>query len=212
LPPELKIILYLCFVVSLFFIDSLIFYSCTSVIIFMLLCTIPGRFIKKGWVPILVLLAFTFLSNLLFRHGKVLFVAGPLIITTEALTDASVKTTRILFMIAGAKLLTGTTSAESLMRAFGRILKPLQHVGIPVNEFFSTMGLTIQSLPALKDQFMSMYGERMRQGKICGFWNCARVATGLIIPLFVKGLQAPEQFFADSKKDEKSMTEKRFYE
>jgi len=212
LPPELKIILYLFFVASLFFIDTLIFYGCASVIILVLLFTIPLRFIKKGWIPILILLTFTFFSNLLFRHGKVLFTAGPLIITGEALTDASVKTMRIVFMIAGAKLLTGTTSAESLMRAFGRILKPLQHVGIPVDEFVSTMGLTIQSLPVLKEQFLAMYGERMRQGRICGFWNSARVVMGLIMPLFVKSLQAPEQFFVMSRKNEEYMTGKKFHE
>jgi energy-coupling factor transport system permease protein len=212
LPPELKIILYLFFVATLFFVDSPVFYCCTSVLIFLLLFTVPVRLIKKGWIPILILLAFTFLSNLLFRHGKVLFIAGPMIITVEALTEASIKSMRLLFMIAGAKLLTGTTSTEALMRGLGRILLPLQYVGIPVDEFISTMGLTVQSLPALKEQFLAMYRERMRQGRMCGFLNCARVFTGLIVPLFVKGLQAPEQYFAESRKNEKYMTEKRFHE
>ncbi len=55
-------------------------------------------------------------------------------------------------MIAGAKILTATTTTESLINAFGKILKPLERLGVPVNEFFSTMGLSIRSLPRIKDQ------------------------------------------------------------
>jgi len=201
--PELKIILYVIFVVGLFFIDDPVYYWIIFAIIFPLLFKIPMKILKKGWIPISIFLTFTFFSNLLFRHGKVLYTAGPLIVTAEGLTDASIKTMRILFMIAGAKLLTGTTSVESLTRAFGRVLKPLQHAGIPVNEFISTMGLTLKSIPVLKEQFLTMYRERVQQGTIHGFVNRARIVSAFLLPLFVKSIQTPEQFFEENKKDEK---------
>jgi energy-coupling factor transport system permease protein len=191
------------FVVGLFSIDNPVFYWIIFAVIFLLLFKIPMKILKKGWIPITIFLTFTFFSNLLFRPGKVLCTAGPLIITAEGLTDASVKTMRILFMIAGAKLLTGTTSVESLAGAFGRLLKPLQHAGIPVNEFISTMGLTLKSLPVLKEQFLTMYRERMQQGTIRGFRNRARVVSAFLMPLFVKSIQTPEQFFEENKKDER---------
>ena len=200
--PELKIILYVIFVAGLFFIDNPVFYLIIFVVICLLLFTIPMKILKKGWIPICLFLTFTFFSNLLFRHGKVLCTAGPFIITSEGLTDASVKTIRILFMIAGAKLMTGTTSVESLARAFGRLLKPLQHAGIPVNEFISTMGLTLKSLPVIREQFLTMYRVRMQQGTIRGFRNRARVVSAFLMPLFVKSIQTPEQFFEKKKKDE----------
>jgi energy-coupling factor transport system permease protein len=201
--PELKIIFYVIFVVVLFFIDKPVFHLIIFAVLFFLLFKIPIKILKKGWIPISIFLTFTFFSNLLFRHGKVLFTAGPLIVTAEGLTDASVKTMRILFMIAGAKLLTGTTSVETLSRAFGRVLSPLQHAGIPVNEFISTMGLTLNSLPVLKEQFLTMYRERMQQETIRGFLNRARVVSGFLVPLFVKSIQTPEQFFEKIKKDER---------
>jgi energy-coupling factor transport system permease protein len=200
--PELKIILYVIFVAGLFFIDNPVFYWIIFAVICLLLFTIPMKILKKGWIPISLFLTFTFFSNLLFRHGKVLCTAGPLVVTSEGLTDASVKTIRILFMIAGAKLLTGTTSVESLTRAFGRLLKPLQHAGIPVNEFISTMGLTLKSLPVIREQFLTMYRVRMQQGTIRGFRNRARVVSAFLMPLFVKSIQTPEQFFEKKKKDE----------
>lgn len=200
--PELKIILYVIFVAGLFFIDNPVFYWIIFAVICLLLFTIPMKILKKGWIPISLFLTFTFFSNLLFRHGKVLCTAGPLVVTSEGLTDASVKTIRILFMIAGAKLMTGTTSVESLARAFGRLLKPLQHAGIPVNEFISTMGLTLKSLPVIREQFLTMYRVRMQQGTIRGFRNRARVVSAFLMPLFVKSIQTPEQFFEKKKKDE----------
>jgi len=200
--PELKIILYVLFVISLFFIDNPVFYWINFAVIFLLLFKIPVKILKKGWIPISIFLTFTFFSNLLFRHGKVLCTAGPLVVTSEGLTDASVKTIRILFMIAGAKLMTGTTSVESFARAFGRLLKPLQHAGIPVNEFISTMGLTLKSLPVITEQFLTMYRVRMQQGTIRGFRNRARVVSAFLMPLFVKSIQTPEQFFEKTKKDE----------
>jgi energy-coupling factor transport system permease protein len=200
--PELKIILYVIFVAGLFFLDNPVFYWIIFAVICLLLFTIPMKILKKGWIPISLFLTFTFFSNLLFRHGKVLCTAGPLIVTSEGLTDASVKTIKILFMIAGAKLMTGTTSVESLARAFGRLLKPLQHAGIPVNEFISTMGLTLKSLPVIREQFLTMYRVRMQQGTIRGFRNRARVVSAFLMPLFVKSIQTPEQFFEKKKKDE----------
>jgi len=202
LPAELKIILYGVFVAGIFFIDNPVFYWINFAVIFLLLFKIPMNILKKGWIPISLFLTFTFFSNLLFRHGKVLCTAGPLVVTSEGLTDASVKTIRILFMIAGAKLMTGTMSVESLARAFGRLLKPLQHAGIPVNEFISTMGLTLKSLPVIREQFLTMYRVRMQQGTIRGFRNRARVVSAFLMPLFVKSIQTPEQFFEKKKKDE----------
>lgn len=202
--PALKIIAYLLFVICIFLIDNLLLIGMIFLItFFILLCITPVKIIVRGWIPIIVLLMFTFISNLLFRHGEVIFLAGPLVVTSEGLTDASVKTARILLMIAGAKLMTSTTSPESLVRAFGRILKPLQLAGIPVNEFTSTMGLTIKSLPLLKEQFLNIYREKVLRGNVRGFWNRARIAAGLLMPLFIQSIRAPERFLEGYLKDSK---------
>lgn len=209
MPPELKIILYLFFVLCLFFIDGLLLYSVIFIIILILLfMRLPVRFITRGWIPIVVLLMFTFISNLLFRHGKVLFATGPLIITDEGLTDAAAKTMRVFFMIAGAKLLTGTASAESLVLAFGRILRPLNRAGVPVDEFVSTMRLTVRSLPVLREQFLDAYRERIKNENIQGIWDRARVAAGFLMPLFVLSIRNPDHSQQRTADDQPSGREK----
>ncbi len=104
-------------------------------------------------------------------------------------------------MIAGAKILTATTQIELLVGAFGKILRPLERLGIPVVEFFSTMGLTMKALPRLKDYIAETYREKMKEGNITGFWGRAKVISTFLIPLLVRSIHSPEIFF-DEKKSE----------
>jgi len=201
--PELKIILYLLFVAGVFFVTNPVSYILISIAVLMLLLRVPFESLKRGWVPITILLAFTFFSNIAFRQGEVLYIMGPFVITKEGLGEASARTVRLFFMIAGAKILTGTTSIESLMEALKRLMNPFSRLGIPVNEFISTMGLTVQSLPGLKEQILNMYRERVQKENIRGFLNRAKAISTFLMPLFVKSMESPEKFFEKFEKKEK---------
>jgi energy-coupling factor transport system permease protein len=197
LSPEIKIISYLGFVVGLFFVNDSIIYLLIFAAISILLCMQPFQSIRRGWVPISFFLIFTFLSNVLLQHGKILLKMGSLMVTEEGLSIASLRTARVFFMIAGAKILTATTTTESLIEAFGKILNPLERLGIPVNEFSSTMGLAIKSLPRIKDQITRTYREKMENRDADGFWNRTKAISQFLIPLFVKSIQTPESYFED---------------
>ena len=97
-------------------------------------------------------------------------------------------------MIAGAKILTATTGIEPLIGAFARLLKPFERLGVPVEEFFSTMGLTMKSLPRLKEQVVREYRRTVKDRKITGFRNRAKVIASFLMPLFVKSIRSPETF------------------
>ncbi|MBI5187671.1 MAG: energy-coupling factor transporter transmembrane protein EcfT [Nitrospirae bacterium] len=198
--PEIKIISYIAFIVCLFLIKDITVYLFIFVAISIFLLRIPFKSLRSGWIPISLFLLFTFISNVLFQHGRILYSTGPFVITEEGFNIASIRTMRVFFMIAGAKILTATTQIELLVGAFGKILIPLERLGIPVVEFFSTMGLTMKALPRLKDQIADTYRERMKEGNIKGFWGRARVISMFLMPLFVKSIQSPESFF-DNKEN-----------
>jgi energy-coupling factor transport system permease protein len=202
--PEIRIILYIVFVIFLFFVTDLTIYLYVFAGITIFLFIIPFASLKRGWIPISLFLTFTFISNLLFQHGRIIYASGPLVITKEGLDLASMRTMRIFFMITGAKILTATTKIESLISAFGTILKPLNRLGLPVNEFFSTMGLTMKSLPVLKEQITNNYRERMQEEKITGLWNRARVISAFLMPLFIRSMNSPETIFEGKAKDERT--------
>ena len=202
--PEIKIILYIVFIVCLLLIKDVTFYLFIFVAILIFLLRIPFKSLKSGWIPISLFLLFTFISNILFQHGRILYNAGPLFITEEGFNIAVIRTMRVFFMIAGAKIITATTQIESLIGAFGKILKPLERLGIPVVEFFSTMGLTMKSLPKLKDQIAANYREKVKEGNIKGFWNRAKVVSMFLVPLMIKSIQSPEIFFEQDSRQEKN--------
>ncbi len=200
--PEFKIILYITFIICLFFIKDITVYLLIFVAISILLLRVPFKSLKSGWIPISLFLLFTFISNVLFQHGKIVYGTGSLVITEEGLNIAAIRTMRVFFMIAGAKILTATTGIELLVNAFGKILRPLERLGMPVNEFISTMGLTMKSLPLLKKQILETYGEQIKDRNITGFWKRAKAISIFLVPLFLKTIQSPEVFFDEELKNE----------
>jgi energy-coupling factor transport system permease protein len=164
---------------------------------------LPFGILKKGWVPISFLLLFTFVSNVLFQHGKILFQAGPFIITDEGLNTASVRTMRFFFMIAGAKLLTATTTPGSLVTALGRLLGPLRKLNIPIDDFLQIMGLAMKSLPRLKEEIALGCREKVSQGHAIGLFDRLKVISSQLMPVFVRSMQVPERHFEEEIRDRK---------
>ncbi len=96
-------------------VSSLKAYAVIFFILCLFLLKIPFRAVKSGWMPIGIFLIFTFLSNVLNQHGKIVFVTGPVVITEEGLHIAAIRTLRVLYMIAGAKILIATSKTEEII-------------------------------------------------------------------------------------------------
>jgi energy-coupling factor transport system permease protein len=201
--PEIKIVLYILFVISLFVIKSLNIYLVFAVVLCVFLFKLPFHKVKSGWIPISLFLLFTFISNVINQHGKVVWTYGPFLLTEEGMHIAAVRTLRLLFMIAGAKILIGFTSSEELVRALGRLLSPLERIGLPVKEFIHTMGLTMKCFPALKEMAVKTYKERRDTEDIKGFWGRVKAVSLFLLPMFVKSMQSPETFFDGADVHEK---------
>jgi energy-coupling factor transport system permease protein len=200
--PEIKILFYIAFIIGLFFMKNLLFFFGIFILMAILLARIPMSSLIRGWIPITIFLFFTFFSNLFFQHGRILFQAGPVFVTEEGLTSALLRTIRIFCMIAGAKILTATTGIEPLISGFAKLLKPFERFGVPVEEFFSTMGLTMKSLPRLKEQVVREYRTAVKDRKITGFRNRATVISSFLMPLFVKSIRSPETFLNEGVNNE----------
>lgn len=193
--PELKIVFYCLFVVLLFVFDNLPAYLCAAAILGLFFVKMPLKTLKSGWLPISMFLLFTFISNAVGRHGRIVFSAGVLMLTDEGVHIAAVRTLRVFLMIGGAKVLMSFTKAEEMIEGLGRLFGPLERVGLPARDFFHTMGLTMTCFPILKNMAFEAYRENMRTCDKPSFWGRARVASSCLLPLFLKSLQSPESFF-----------------
>ena len=196
---ELKIILYVVFIASLFLIQDLSAYILILIALSILLLRIPLASLKRGWLPISLFLVFTFMSNVFFSHGKILYNLGPIVITAEGMHIATLRTLRIFFMVAGAKILTASTPLDVLVAGLGNILKPLEKTGLPLNDFFETMGLTLKCFPKLKDYLAENYRNHKNKEENRGFFGNARVISLFLLPMFAQSIQSPEMFFQEKQ-------------
>ena len=198
---ELKIILYVVFIASLFLIQDLSAYILILIALSILLLRIPLASLKRGWLPISLFLVFTFMSNVFFSHGKILYNLGPIVITAEGMHIATLRTLRIFFMVAGAKILTASTPLDVLVSGLGNILKPLEKIGLPLNDFFETMGLTLKCFPKLKDYLAENYRNHKNKEENRGFFGNARIISLFLLPMFAQSMQNPEMFFQDREEE-----------
>jgi energy-coupling factor transport system permease protein len=204
--PEIKIITYLLFVISLFFVRDLNVYLLLCIPCFILLIKIPLKILKSGWIPISLLLTFTFVSNMFYQQGRILFSSGLFVITQEGVHTAVVRTMRVFFMIAGVKILMNATKTEILTGALRRILKPLERLKIPVDEFFQITELTMKSLPVIKEQTFCMYRERVNKEQPGGYLERVKMISGLLIPMFVRSIRTPDKIYRENGNIERNTT------
>lgn len=201
--PEIKIVLYVIFSISLFILKDLNIYFLFLAVLCIFFMKVPFKTLRSGWIPISIFLLFTFLSNVFNRQGKIFFASGPVVITEEGIGIASLRTMRVLLMIAGAKVLMASAKNEEIINGLGRLLSPLQKLGVPVKDFFHTMGLTMKCFPVLKDMAAETYKNNVKTVAANGFWERARVVSGFLMPMVVKSIQSPEVFFERSERNEK---------
>jgi len=181
--------------------ESLPLYALVLFFIFLLLTRIPFASVKKGWVPVTFFLLFTFLSNVFFSHGKILYSIGSIVITEEGLCLATVRTLRIFFMVAGAKILTATTPLDVMVEALRKTLSPLEKIGVPVGDFFSVMGLTLKCFPRLKDYLAENYRNHKNNTESKGFWGRVNIVSSFLLPMFIQSIQSPEMFFQEREEN-----------
>ena len=177
-----------------------------SVLLLIIILRVSFRVLKSGWVPISLLLLFTFISNALFQHGKIWYQTGPLIITDEGLNIAFIRTMRVLLMIVGAKILTATTTPDSLANALGTFLRPLRRLKMPVDDLLHIMGLTLKSLPRLKEEIVGSYREKISHENTKGFLNRIKVISTQLVPIFIMSMRVPERYFKEQPEVNKCTT------
>ncbi|MBF0539034.1 MAG: hypothetical protein HQL03_12375 [Nitrospirae bacterium] len=197
--PLIRMLVYLCGVVLLFVLQDVRFFLAAG---FLAICTFaffPDRRFRSGVVPISIFLAITFVSNLMFKDGRVVFSLYGIEITQEGLNTATVITTRALLMIIGAKLLLYAVSVEELAAALGRLLRPLRVLRLPVDDFTEMMLLTIKAFPLLKDKLMTDYRQKVAATNVAGLTEKAAIVLPLFMSVLADILVNPERFFNAQK-------------
>lgn len=194
LDPRVKILLAFAYIVLLFIASSGL--GLLVGVVFACVCygisQIPPRMIIKSVKPMVPIIFFTAVLNMLFVQGEELWSWWIIHITREGVQTAVFMAVRIIFLLVGTSLLTYTTSPIALTDGIERLLSPLKRVGLPVHELAMMMTIALRFIPTLieeTDKIMSAQKARGADLESGGILQRAKALIPILIPLFVSSFR-----------------------
>lgn len=198
LDSRVKLIATFVFMISLFIINkfwpyAIILLSLVSVI---RLSNIPVKYIVKGIKPLKWIILFTFVINVFFLPGDVIWSFGFMSITKQGLEQAIFMAIRLVLLVAGTSLLTLTTSPIELTDGIERLLNPFKRIGLPVHELAMMMTIALRFIPTLLDETDKIMKAQMSRGADFESKNIisrAKNLVPLLVPLFVSAFRRADE-------------------
>lgn len=195
LDSRVKLLLDLVYLVTLFIAQS--YTGLLVSILFMVVCYILSGIklimILKSVKPIMPLMIFTGILNMLFIKGEVpLFEWWIISVYPEGIRMAVFMLIRVIALIIGMSLLTYTTSPIMLTDAIERLLSPLKKVRFPVHELSMMMTIALRFIPTLVEETDKIMSAQKARGAELDSGNIMQKAKALIpilIPLFVSAFK-----------------------
>lgn len=201
LDPRTKIILAIVFIVSVFLASSplafiaLILFSVSMIAV----SRISFKVILKGIKPIVIVLIFTAIINVLMTTGT----STPIVefwiikIYKEGIIRAVFMALRVVILIVGTStLLTYTTSPIALTDGIESLLSPLKKIKIPVHLFAMMMTIALRFIPTLVEETEKIMNAQKSRGadfSSGGLIKRAKALIPIIIPLFVSSFKRAEE-------------------
>lgn len=194
LDPRVKIFATLAYLVMIFFVKDFVGYAFVTCVLAVVTAVsgVPVKFMARGMKPIMFILLFTFVINLLMYDGTVLVRLGPLKITDSGLHQAVFIAVRLILLIFGTSLLTYTTKPVALTDGFESVMKPLSHFGVPAHEIAMMMSIALRFIPTLigeADKTMKAQQARGADFESGNLIHRAKSMLPLFIPLFVNAFR-----------------------
>lgn len=194
LDPRVKFIGTFLFLVSLFVADSFWGYLLATCFLagIIALSKVPVKFMLKGLKPLFILLLITVLFNLFLIPGTVIWQAGFLKITREGITQAVKIGIRLIYLVMGSSVMTLTTTPNQLTDGLERLLKPLNHIHVPVHEISMIMSIALRFIPILLDETDKIMKAQTARGadfESGGLVRKVKAMVPLLVPLFISAFR-----------------------
>ena len=158
---------------------------------------VPVRSIVRGLKPVLFIVVFTAVLNLLYTPGDtVLAQFWIFTITLEGVWRALFMVIRIMMLISGTFLLTYTTSPILLTDGLESLLNPLKKIRVPVHELAMMMSIALRFIPTLieeTDKIMSAQRARGADFESGSLIQRAKALLPLLVPLFISAFRRADE-------------------
>ena len=155
------------------------------------------KFLFKGLKPILFIIVFTFVLNVLFQtSGEVLLQFWVIKITSGGLRMAIFLASRLILLVISSQILTLTTSPISLTDGLESLMRPASKIGFPAHEIAMMMSIALRFIPTLMDEADKIMKAQKARGADFETGNLlkrARAMIPLLVPLFVGAFRRADE-------------------
>ncbi|MCR5684317.1 MAG: energy-coupling factor transporter transmembrane protein EcfT [Lachnospiraceae bacterium] len=194
LDPRVKFFGTILYIVTLFLFKS--FWGFIPVVLMLAmvvgLSKIPPKFIFKGLKPMLFLLIFMVIVNLLMTKGEVVFEWWKISISKEGIRTAGFMALRLILLVTGSSVMTYTTTPTALTAAIERAFAPLKLFKFPVHDVAMMMSIALRFIPILleeTDKIMKAQQARGADFENGGLIKRAKAMLPILVPLFVSAFR-----------------------
>ena len=154
LDPRTKLISLLLLMLSFVWLHTGISYLLASVLVIIIvgITRIPVVIFGRGLIPLLLILGFTFVYNVLFTEGTVIGSWGWIQITIEGLENGIRFVWRIILLVILAAILTLTTKPLTLAYGLEKLMSPLRKLNMPIEQFSLMIVIAIRFIPTILEE------------------------------------------------------------
>lgn len=197
--PRAKLIGSFYFIIIIFLANNWITYGVMA--LFTLLCLllsgIPIKVFLNGVKPLIWLISFTVILQILFTTGgETYFRWGIISITSFGLMNGAFIFMRFVLIIFVSTLLTLTTMPLALTDAIESLLKPLNALKVPVHEIALMLSIALRFVPTLMDEATKIMNAQRARGVDFGEGNIIqqmKAVTPILVPLFVSSFNRADE-------------------
>lgn len=193
-----KIIITLLYMILLFSINSVLSYAAITVFtaVTVGICGVSPKRIIKGLKPMMIILIFTAVMNLLLTQGEALVsfsVFGKsLSVTKQGVRIAVLMVLRLMYLLIFTSVLTLTTTPLKLTDGIERLLKPFDKIKLPSHEIAMMMSIALRFIPTLADETDKIIKAQKARGadfESGGIIKRAKAMIPILIPLFISAFR-----------------------
>lgn len=199
LDPRTKIGMMILYIAMTFLVKEIWFLSIPFIylVLELILSGISLRYILNSLKPIRFLLIVMFLLNLFFTKGEHIWLyLGFWKLTGEAVLQSCFLSVRIILLVAGASMLTLTTSPIALTDGIEKLLAPLRVFHFPAHELAMMMTIALRFVPTLMEESEKIRNAQMSRGADFESGNIFKRVKSMIpilIPLFVSSFRKADE-------------------
>jgi energy-coupling factor transport system permease protein len=188
--PRLKVVAVVAGVVMVFVYSGWALLAFAGLLVaIMLAVRLPILPILKSLRTVWVIVLVTFLLQIFLTPGEVVWHWGFLDVTDTGLYNGVVFSSRVVLLVVLLAMLTMTTPPLKLADGLESLLKPLNHLKVPVARVTTVVSIALMFIPNILEQSRKLIRAQMARGADFESANVLRRVKDIVpvlVPLFVK--------------------------